>query len=221
MAEWTYDERPSVRRFRDKTSGRFVSATKVIDLRDGFQERRRSDVAALTRQLADQSISVQEWERRMTDAVRQLHTAEYALGRGGLNAMTAADWTAAADLVEQQRGYLRGFAEDVAAGRLSEAQITARAKLYYGAAVGAYERGRASAFGVSLPAYPCDGGTACKSACRCRWQLVDKGAEIHATWKRSASESCSGCKSRAASWSPLVIAKSSDSRMARLFRLVA
>ncbi len=117
MAEWEYSL--SARRFREKATGRFVSATKVIDIRDGFQERRRADVNAITRQLAEQSISVQEWERQMTEAVRQLHTAQYALGRGGLNAMTPADWDAAAALVETQRGYLRDFARDVAAGNLS------------------------------------------------------------------------------------------------------
>lgn len=219
MAEWTYSR--SARRFRDAATGRFLSASKAIDLRDGFQERRRSDVAALTRQLADQSLSVQDWERQLAQAIREIHTAQFAFGRGGLNAMTPADWAAAADLVETQRAYLRGFARDVAAGLLSEAQITARAKLYYGSSVHAYERGRASAFGVSLPAYPADGSTPCKSSCRCRWQLADKGDEIHATWKLQAGESCSGCKSRAASWSPLVISKASDGRTARLFRLVA
>lgn len=218
---WQYDARPSVRRFRDTRTGRFLAASKAIDIRDGFVERRRADAEALTRQLADQSITVQEWERQMTEAIRQLHTAQYALGRGGLNAMTPADWDAAAALVEEQRRYLRDFARDVAAGNLSEAQIAARAKLYYGSSVAAYERGRASAFGVALPAYPGDGSTVCKSSCRCYWQLAEKDDTVEATWKRSASESCSTCKTRAAAWSPLAIARPARGRIAQLLRVVA
>lgn len=217
-ARWTYDV-PS-HRFRDSRTGRYLSAAKAVDLRDGFQDRRRADVSSLTRRLADQEITVQAWEAEMMQAVRELHTAQFAFGRGGLNAMTTADWTEAARLVEGQRVYLRAFAQDVAAGALSEAQIAARAKLYYGASRQMYERGRASAFGVHLPAYPGQ-GSPCQANCACSWGLVDTGDEIHATWKRSASESCSVCARRARDWSPLVIAKSSDGRMARLWRLVA
>lgn len=219
MAEWQYDEH--VKRFREVSTGRFLGAAKAVDLRDGFQERRRADVDTLTRRLAEKDISVQDWEREMTTALRHLHTAQFVYGAGGLNAMTPADWERAAELVESQRVYLRAFAEDVAAGRLSEAQINARAKLYYGSSIQAYEQGRAGAFGVQLPAYPADGGTPCKSACRCRWSLVEKDETIEATWKLQSGESCSGCKARAASWSPLVIAKTNDGRIARLFRAVA
>lgn len=219
MADWRYSR--SARRFRDADTGRFLSATTAVDLRDGFQDRRRADVDELVRRLADEDISVQQWEAEMTQALRELFTAQMALGRGGLNAMTADDYAAADALVEAQRAYLRAFAEDVAAGKLSEAQIAARAKLYHGSSTQAYEHGRAAAFNVSLPHYPADGSTQCKSACRCRWDLVDKGDEIHATWKLQSGESCSGCKSYARSYAPLVIAKSTDGRMARLFRRVA
>lgn len=216
---WQYSR--SARRFRDTRTGRFVSAAKIIDLRDGFQERRRSAVAALTRLLAEEEISVQQWEAEMTQAIRETFSAQYAFGRGGLNSMTDADWLAADDLVQAQRQYLRAFAEDIAAGRLSEAQITARARLYYGASTQAYERGRAAAFGVSLPAHPADGSTPCKASCRCYWSLVDKGETVEATWKRTASESCSVCKDRARRWAPLVISRPSDGRMGRLLRAVA
>lgn len=168
---WQYSR--SARRFRDTRSGQFLSATKIIDLRDGFQDRRRSTVVALTRQLANEEISVQQWEAEMTQAIRETFSAQYALGRGGLNSMTDADWLAADDLVQAQRQFLRAFAEDIAAGRLSEAQISARAKLYHSASIQAYERGRAAAFGVSLPAHPADGSTPCKANCVPADTLVD------------------------------------------------
>jgi uncharacterized coiled-coil protein SlyX len=209
-----------VRRFRDRRTGRFLSASKAIDLRDGFQERRRADVDNLTRRLADQEITVQQWEAEMAALIRDLHAAQYVFGRGGLNAMTVEDWLAVDALFAEQQAYLRAFAERVAASQLSEAQIAARAKLYYGASRQLYEQGRASAFGVQLPAYPGQ-GSPCQANCACYWRLADKGDEVHATWVRTASESCSVCKRRASAWSPLVISKASDGRIARLWRAVA
>lgn len=219
MAEWQYDAR--VHRFRDATTGRFLSAEKAIDLRDGFQDRRRSDVDALTRRLANQEITVQQWERETTQALRDLFHAQYAYGRGGLNAMTDADYTESHRLVEEQRVFLRAFAEDIAAGRLSEAQIGARAKLYYSSSVAAYEHGKSSSWGVRPPHVPGDGSTSCGANCKCFLTYVEKPDEIHITWHRTAGESCAGCKERARRWSPLVISKASDGRITRLFRVVA
>lgn len=219
MTDWRYSR--SARRFRDADTGRFIAPATVIDLRDGFQDRRRADVDDLVRRLADEDISVQQWEAEMTQSLRELFTAQFAFGRGGLNAMTADDYAAADALVEAQRAYLRAFAEDVAAGKLSEAQIASRAKLYHGSSTQAYEHGRAAAFGVQPPHVPGDGSTPCKSNCRCYLTYVDKSDEVHVTWHRTANESCSGCKSRSQSWAPLVIAKASDGRMARLWRKVA
>ena len=219
MAEWQFDLR--ARRFREVSTGRFLSSSKAVDLRDGFQERRRTDVDALTRRLADEEISVQDWEREMVQLLHRLFTAQLAYGKGGLNAMTPADYEAADALVEAQRAYLRAFAEDVAAGTLSEAQIGARAKLYYASSTQAYEHGRAAAFGVRPPHVPGDGSTPCGANCRCYLTYVDKPDEVHVTWRTTAGESCSGCKQRARTWAPLVIPKSTDGRLARLWRNVA
>ena len=220
MAEWQYDDRPGVRRFRDARTGRFLAVSKALDLRDGFQERRRVDLDRLVRRLADGELTVQAWEAEMRAAVRQVHAAEYAYGRGGLDAMTAADWRVVDEIAAEQWGYLRGFAEDVSAGRLSEAQIGARARLYAASARTSYERGRASAFGVALPAYPGQ-GTDCGANCRCSWRIVEADDEYRCTWVRHATDSCETCRSRAARWAPLVIARPSDGRMARLYRVVA
>jgi hypothetical protein len=218
VPDWEFDTRP--KRFRDRRNGRFLSAEKAIDLRDGFQERRRVDVDALTRRLSGQAITVQQWEADLRSLVRDIHAAEYVYGRGGLNAMAAVDWTEIDRLAAEQWAYLRGFAEDVAAGRLSEAQINARSKLYYGASRQSYERGRAAAFGVQLPAYPGQ-GSECQSSCACHWQLSETDDEIRATWKLSSGEHCPTCRRRASTWAPLVIAKRADGRIARLWRNVA
>lgn len=220
MADWEFSE--IARRYRSKETGRFLSPSSAISLRDDFQQRRRSDIDALTRRLADQDITVQQFETEMQVLIKQTFGVQYAYGRGGRNAMTADDFTALDTLIRDQYQYLRAFAQDIAAGKLSEAQITARAGLYHGSSVRAYEQGKAASWGLQLPHYPADGSTPCKSACRCRWDIADRGDEIHATWHlQSGGESCPGCKSRAASYAPLVIAKAESGRSSRLWRMVA
>jgi hypothetical protein len=219
MAEWEWNG--ASRRYRNKTTGRYLSASSSVDLRDDVVVRLRSEAADLARRLSAEEITVQEWESLMQRAIREVNSVQFAFGRGGRNAMADADRQALAELVNVQQGFLRQFAEDIADGALSEAQIAARSKLYQASSVQAYEQGRASAWGVSLPAHPGDGSTPCKANCRCHWSIQDAGDEIHATWKLGGSEHCSTCKSRASTWAPLVITKADDGRAARLWRAVA
>lgn len=218
MAEWVYDE--ASHRYRDVASGRYLSPSAAVGLRDDFQQRQRSVLSALADRLAAEDLTVQQWEARMRTAVRSLHSVEYVFGRGGVHALTTADREALQGLVAEQWGYLHGFAEDVRAGRLTLAQIKARAGLYAASSRGAYERGRAAGYGLALPAYPGQ-GTECMANCRCTWAIRETEAEYRCTWVRHASDSCATCLQRAAAWAPLVIAKSSDGRIARLHRAVA
>lgn len=92
--------------------------------------------------------------------------------------------------------------------KLLKPQIVQRARLYAGATVNGFARGQASAHGVRdrLPAHPADGGTPCRSNCRCNWSIVETDTGWEATWQtESDGQVCSGCASRGAMWSPLVI----------------
>lgn len=208
MAEWEWDAES--RRYRDKGTGKYLSASKSIELRDDFAARQRAATDELARRLADGDVTVQRWVREMRERVRLAQTTEYAFGRGGRNAMTAQDREDLASLVRDQWGFLQGFGEDVRAGQLSAEQIAARAQLYMSQSTHAYERGRASAWGLELPAYPCDGRTRCLANCRCWWALEETADEIRATWMVSAGESCADCQDRAARYRPFVIAKEQE-----------
>ncbi len=221
MAESPWRWETATRRFRDSRSGRFLSAATAVDLRDGFQQRRRGDVDALVQHLAAHETTVQQWEADMVQAVRHVYTAQYAYGRGGLGAMSDADYAAADALVEAQRAYLRAFALSVAAGDLSAAQVRARARLYYAGSTQAYEHGRAAAWGVQPPHVPGDGSTPCKANCKCSLSYRETADTIEVRWQLHSGESCTGCRDRTRTWAPLVISKPQDGRIARLYRRVA
>lgn len=143
----------------------------------------------------------------MRDALRDTYAAEYMAGKGGRNAMTQADWGRLGHMLREQYVYLNEFATEVADGKLSQAQIAARANLYFNSATQAFERGRVAVRGISLPAMPGDGSSECRSNCKCRWEIEETATEWRCTWVLSAAEHCPTCNERASKWAPLIIRK--------------
>jgi len=206
--KWAFDQR--VKRYRNLDTGKYIARATINRMRDDFADKARARIGGLAASLADKSLSVQAWEVAMREAVKTAIGAQYVYGRGGLNTMDQADWGRAGSMTKEAYGYLRGFAEQIAAGELSEKQINARAALYLNSTVNAYERGRGASFGIALPVYPADGGTACLANCRCRWEITETKAEIRATWVLNASaEHCADCEARASTYSPYTITKES------------
>lgn len=203
MAESRFDWVESAHRYRDKQTGRFVSPTTIGELRDVVQSAQREAMADLARRLSEREITVAAFETGMRERIMVAQGVSFMFGRGGRQAMTADDRQALGELVAEQYGYLRGFAEDAAAGRMTAGQIRARSDLYGASAGGAYWRGRAASFdGLNLPGYPRDGQTPCRSRCQCSWSIDETEDEYEATWKLSSAEHCPGCVSRASRWSP-------------------
>lgn len=206
MSTWSWVA--TSKRYRDE-KGRFVSAAKVRDLRNGYVEQQQVWARDLAGSVADRHMTVQQWERAMRDRTKRAFTAEYLLGRGGTNAMTAADWGTLGSMLKEQYRYLRGFAEDMVAGDLSAEYVANRAGLYFHSATQAFERGRATAWGVEPPQVPGDGGTQCLARCNCylEYKTVEGGVEV--TWRTAAgSDTCQDCADMEAAWSPLFLATS-------------
>lgn len=144
----------------------------------------------------------------MREALRDTYSAAYMAGRGGRNAMTPSDWGKLGAMLKEQYKFLNDFAAEVAAGQLSEQQIAARAALYFNSATQATERGRSAARGLTLPAYPGDGSTECRSNCKCRLDIEETSTEWRVYWRLGAAEKhCTTCPERAATWAPLVVPK--------------
>ena len=203
---------PRTRRFRDLDSGRYLSHATIVDLRDTFAEAHDTRLRALAHRLATREISVQQWEAAMRDELKAIHVAQYMLGRGGRNAMTAEDWGRVGHVLRDQYAYLRAFAEEIARGQLTEARAGARSEHYARSGTQSMERGRAAAYSgtLHLPAYPGDGSTACKGKCRCYWRISEQADVWVCRWTRTARESCDTCVSRASAWSALIIGKVAD-----------
>jgi hypothetical protein len=186
--------------------------SRVTTLRHTFIVGQEPAARELTRQLAAGEVSVAQWEREVRALVKRVYVAEYALGAGGHAMVTQRGWGSVGGLLASQYRYLRGFAEDVAAAMLSEAQIAARTTLYLESAAQAYERARAAGYdGLSLPAYPADGSCEGLTRCRCWWDIEEFADRFEATWNTAGdSSSCPVCQQRASDWAPFTQPKAED-----------
>jgi hypothetical protein len=209
MAEWAWVE--SAHRYRNKETGRFLSASAERELRDDFVARTAGEVSTLAGRVASEEIGPDAWERGVRSHVRLVNTAQYLFGRGGRNAMTEDDTAALAEIVRDQWTYLGRFADDVARGTMSEAQIRARSILYVNAARGAYARGRTATYaGLVLPVQPGE-DSICLVNCQCSWVIKETADTWECTWTLTSGENCETCRERADQWAPLRIDKEGGS----------
>lgn len=142
---------------------------------------------------------VDRWEQEMARILAREHTAALIAGtaeRAGVpvnaglfRGLSRAERAELNATVKAQLDYLRRFADDVRAGRLSPAQIAVRAELYAGPTRATYYRSRY----IGLPFYPTE-GSECMANCKCSW--VPRGDGYY--WTLGTAEHCPTCESRAA-----------------------
>lgn len=204
---WSYDKKARV--YRDLTSGKFIGHAGMVALRDNFTDRMIDNVAALAADVANGTISADDWLLAMRQTVKSTFADQYVLGRGGRNMMTQRDWGRVGQMVRSQCQYLQGFYHDIVTKNLSEAQIAVRSALYIESSTQSYEKGRSESFGgLVLPEYPGDGSQECKARCRCHWRIKDAGTAWHATWVlEPLAHHCVSCLDNAKKWQLLIIPK--------------
>lgn len=208
MASERWQWNPERRQYRDTRTGRYLSARQVRRAHLDFLTARKVQMVTLTEDLAEGRLTLPQWERAFRQQIKLTWGAQWAFGRGGRNVMTPRDWGAVGRAVREQYRWLGGFASDLADGKLSPAQATARAQLYASASTYAFARGQAASYsGLRLPVYPADGGTECKANCKCRWEISDEPERWVARWRLGAAEHCSGCLDRAGRYARYVVEK--------------
>lgn len=208
---WSWSQ--SAHRYRNTSTGQFIGQSKMTDLRDEFVEAKREVAQSLASDLAAGKATIQEFEVAFRREIKSSFVDQYVLAKGGRSNMTQADWGAVGRMVRDQYGFAHDFAVDIANGQLSQAQIASRAAAYISSSTQAFERGRSASFGApTLPQYPADGGTVCRSNCKCNWSIAETDDSWECTWTVSGGESCPDCNANAGRWNPLVVLKAGRGR---------
>jgi len=205
---WVWDTKS--RRYRNSETGRWISHSKVAQLRNDFAATQRQWADTAASALSRGDWTVRRWELEIRDRLKRVYLSEYMLGRGGKNAMTSSDYGRVGSMLKEQYDFLRSFALDIQDGTMSEAQIAARTQMYHESATQAFERGKVAAYSgdLNLPAYPADGRTRCRARCKCRWDIRETKTAWKAYWRRyGKAESCQDCIDRERLYNPYIVSK--------------
>jgi len=211
MADWVWNLK--AKRYQDTDTGQFMARVEVLSLVQGSLDASGNVTDTLAGLVAGGQLAPADWRDMMREEVKGEYLRQYMTGRGGREQMTYSDWGRCGAMLKAQYKWLEGFAEQVATGELSEAQIRARARLYVDSARQAYEKGNARALGVpDLPAYPGDGSTMCLSNCACYWRIEEVFDEAgrpigwDCYWElTSGAEHCADCEARGVEWYPFEV----------------
>lgn len=127
--------------------------------------------------------SIKAWQEAMRRAITSAHTAAYIaaqVDRIGVdpslirpNALSRIERAELKAIIERQLKYFDRFVADVQAGRMSPAQILARADMYGDAVRGSYYAMRYGDW--DIPAHLLPGAQQCKARCLCRISVRDNG----------------------------------------------
>lgn len=123
-------------------SQRKVPEKYVVRAISEYADQVKGTLRGYAQDLIDGSINVAEFQRRMADEIKSSHIAAYSVGRGGREGFTPRDFGKIGGMLRQrQYKHLDGFAQAIANGELTEAQILDRAGRYAGQVNGFYGEG--------------------------------------------------------------------------------
>lgn len=139
--QFTFDQKSQ--RYRYKDSGKFVSAEAVRNLSEKYIDQLKTDIGTIADKLAEGKINVTTWEETTARALKDLHLNQFLLGRGGLKQVSQRDYGIIGSELKKEYQYLRGFSQDILAGKMTREQFRDRVFKYVDSSYGTYELGRA------------------------------------------------------------------------------
>lgn len=137
-AAWSYDRNAG--RYRDE-KGRFLSKVSVEKLVDARIDKLQTSLQSYTKMLVDGSITIDQWQASMREAIKTAHIQAAVVGYGGKNEMGSGEYGRIGQRLREEYAYLRNFAKDLLEQRVSGPMAIARASLYAKTVRGSYWQG--------------------------------------------------------------------------------
>lgn len=135
-----YGYNNTAQRWYDTGTGRFVSEQAVTDEMRVHQQATYNVLETLTTQLYRGQITLEQWQVGIAYELKDAHLAQAMYAVGGKNNMTQANYGRVGGTLADEYRYLANFANDIAAGNVSEAQALARIRQYGNATQASYWR---------------------------------------------------------------------------------
>lgn len=138
MYKW--DER--IGRYRDSETGKLVSRGQVFGWVQSSLGASENMAETLANYVANGFVSVNDFYKLMQNEIKSEYIRQFLTGIGGQGMMTKSYWGMIGAMIKEQYKYLKGFIKDILTGKLTEAQIANRAKMYLNSAREAFEKAK-------------------------------------------------------------------------------
>lgn len=119
-------------------TGRAIPDERIDALMDAHIAEVERRLTATTTAAQDGDIDTALWVALMIMELERLYIQSMALGAGGMDQLTDADYAEANASMQRELGYLAGFAQALQDGEVTPAQAAARVAGYVGAARALY-----------------------------------------------------------------------------------
>lgn len=136
---YTYDR--NLQRYR-RDDGKFISTQDIKDLTQYMIGKARVRTESIANALIEGNIELSEWTRQTALELKEIHSQQYLLGRGGLKNMTQRDYGILGARLKKEYQYLNNFAADIRDKPMSIAQFQARLNLYLSSTDASYQIAR-------------------------------------------------------------------------------
>lgn len=205
MAGWRY--RTDVAEYYASGTTEPVTQDQLRAVRNQLADGLADLLAEIANAFHAGRITLGEWAERFAAAIRQGTVAGWLLGSGGTNAVSPDALARIDALIAHQTPFAEQFVRDLGAAKLSPEQTAARARMYGGTAVTAYESAMAYSNGIDLPTYP-GLDSRCGGNCRCSWTIETTEDDVMAWWDAANdAATCEDCAGYARRYNPLRIAR--------------
>lgn len=184
-----------------------------LALRNDFADATAAEAAKLGADVAAGAITVTAFVEQMAALIRAAYAAQYALGRGGFDAVTADDRAALEAEIGAQLDWLDGFADDIGAtdpGSIIdmtdeeiaawEAGVSDRAASYLDNGIGAFEIGKAGLWEVDVSGMETP---PLHNRCRCALDYPDEDGRTVVYWV-AYDDACIPCLDMAIQYGPYI-----------------
>jgi len=134
-AAWSYDRNTG--RYRDER-GKFLSQASVQKLVDGRIDKLEASLKRFTRMLSDGSITLDQWQGSVREAIKTAHIQAAIIGHGGKAGMGSAEYGRVGQRLRLEYDFLKNFASDLLGNRVSAPMALAGIGLYAQSVRGSY-----------------------------------------------------------------------------------
>jgi len=123
---------PRASRYRDLSTGRFVARKTILELLEKASSASEARLADLTTAAIEGRLSSAAWFREAAAELKRIHLINAALGAGGWDRLTQADYGRVGGHLRFEYSHLRKFAQDIAEGKTTLPQALNRVHMYLG-----------------------------------------------------------------------------------------